>query len=189
MDMHARLTVVTGLCLLPLAPLALRLTRLQVLEHGRLSSRVAGEVLRSMEESIPRARLLDRRGRLLAESVPYWSCFVERTRLAGRGPELARELSPLLAVSEREISRKLRDGRRTAYIKEDVSAAEVSKSTPAGNRTKARAGTTTFSAKPPSRCTPRIWLRTQNDSSPARQNSHSPQKILDWTATASPSER
>ena len=73
-----------------------------------------------------------------------------------------------------------------AVLAASVSAAEVSKSTCSGNLTSARSGTPTFSANPPSRCTPSSRPLRQSDSSPRAQNSHSPQNKLDCTATRSP---
>jgi cell division protein FtsI (penicillin-binding protein 3) len=124
--MHARLAAVAGLCLLPLAPLAFRLAHLQVMQHDRIEYRVASEVMRTTEESFPRAEIRDRQGRLLAESVPYWSCFVERARIEDQGPELAEELSRLLSLPEAELRRRLQNDERALFIKEDLSAAEVS---------------------------------------------------------------
>jgi len=123
-DLHARLASVAGLCLLPLAPLSVRLARLQVMQHGRLESKVEGEVLRTMEESLPRADIQDRRGRLLAQSIPYWSCFVERSRLGDR-PALARELARVLGMTEAEVSRRLQGRDRDLVIKDDLQAAEL----------------------------------------------------------------
>lgn len=125
MDLHARLSAVAGLCLLPLAPLTFRLAHLQVMQHNRIESKVEGEILRTIEESIPRADIQDRRGRLLAQSIPYWSCFVERARLDDKGPELTAELSRLLALPEAEIRRRLQQDERAPFIKDDLSAQEV----------------------------------------------------------------
>ena len=55
-----------------------------------------------------------------------------------------------------------------------------------GSLTSVRSGTPTFSANPPSRCTPNSRPLRQSDSSPRAQNSHSPQNKLDCTATRSP---
>jgi cell division protein FtsI (penicillin-binding protein 3) len=125
-DLHARLAAVAGLSLLPLAPLTFRLARLQVMQHDRLESRVAGEVLRTMEEDNPRADIRDRRGRILAESIPYWSCFVERAKVADQSPELAQDLSRVLSLPAAEVQRRLQNGARAPFIKEELSAAEFS---------------------------------------------------------------
>jgi cell division protein FtsI (penicillin-binding protein 3) len=123
-DLHARLSAVAGLCLLPLGPLTARLAHLQVMQHSRLESRVEGEVLRTMEESLPRADIQDRQGRLLAQSVPYWSCFVERSRMRERDV-LARGLAGLLGMSAAEVSRRLQGSERDLIVKNDLDPAEL----------------------------------------------------------------
>jgi cell division protein FtsI (penicillin-binding protein 3) len=124
-DLHARLNAVAGLCLLPLAPLTFRLTHLQVMQHDRIESRVEGEVLRTMEESLPRADIQDRRGRLLAESVPYWYCFVERSKLSDDRQALAQELARLLGMAETEVSRRLQGQDRDLVVKNDLAPEEL----------------------------------------------------------------
>ncbi|MDD5658197.1 MAG: hypothetical protein PHF00_13180 [Elusimicrobia bacterium] len=72
MDLHARLAAAAGICLLPLGPLSLRLVHLQVLQHRSYDSKVRDEVLRTTQEAMPRADIVDRNGRLLAQSIPIW---------------------------------------------------------------------------------------------------------------------
>jgi len=123
--MRARLAVVAGLCLLPLAPLSVRLAHLQVMQHRRIADQVAGEVLRTTAEAPARADIMDRRGRLLARSVPFWSCFVERARIRDR-PTLARVLARLLSLSNAEVLRKLQGRERFLCLKNELSDTEVS---------------------------------------------------------------
>ena len=125
MDLHARLSAVAVLCLLPLAPLTVRLAHLQVMQHNRIESKVEVEVLRTIEESIPRADIQDRRGRLLAKSVPYWSCFVGRSRLPVSRQALAGELARLLSMTEADVSRRLQGQDRERGIKNDLEPAEL----------------------------------------------------------------
>ncbi|MCX5794360.1 MAG: penicillin-binding protein 2 [Elusimicrobia bacterium] len=124
MDLNARLAAVAGLCLLPLAPLTFRLAHLQVMQHDRIESKVAGEVLRTMQESLPRADIQDRRGRLLAQSIPYWSCFVERSRLRDR-QALDGELARLLGLPKTEVSRRLQGQERDLVVKNDLASGEL----------------------------------------------------------------
>lgn len=124
MDLHARLAAVAALCLLPLLPLGFRLTHLQVLQGRSLRSRAAEEVMRTAVESFPRAEIRDRRGRLLAQSVPYWSCFVERSRLRDR-PAVARELGRLLGLPEGEALRRLQGPARFPVVKDDLKPEEL----------------------------------------------------------------
>ena len=124
MDLHARLAATAGLCLLPLLPLGFRLTHLQILQGRQLRSRAAEEVLRTAVESFPRADIRDRRGRLLAQSVPYWSCFVERSRLRDR-PAVARELGQLFGLPEGEVLRRLQGPSRFPVVKDDLKPEEL----------------------------------------------------------------
>ena len=104
-------------------------------------------------------------------------CNLDRSRTHAAGS--AHDQHPIPAFHFRAVSEHVH--RRAA--RKCRCAAEASKSTPAGNRTKTRSCTTTFSAKPASHCIPSNWPRKQSDSSPRRQNSHSPQNKLDWIAT------
>lgn len=124
MDLHARLAATAGLCLLPLLPLGFRLTHLQILQGRQLRSRAAEEVMRTAVESFPRAEIRDRRGRLLAQSVPYWSCFVERSRLRDR-PAVARELGQLFGLPEGEVLRRLQGPARFPVVKDDLKPEEL----------------------------------------------------------------
>jgi cell division protein FtsI (penicillin-binding protein 3) len=123
-DLHARLAVTAGLCLLPLLPLGLRLTHLQILQHDRLQSRVAGEVMRTTLESSLRAEIRDRRGRLLAQSVPFWSCFAERARLRDRAA-VARELARRLHLREEDVLSRLQGSSRYPVLKDDLTPEEL----------------------------------------------------------------
>ena len=115
MDLHARLAWTAGLCLLPLAPLTLRLTDLQVMEHQRLESRVEGEVQHAAHETLARGEILDRRGRLLAQSIPAWSCFADKTQLKDRQAAVEK-LSLLLAMPAAEVRRRLDAAGRVTQI-------------------------------------------------------------------------
>ncbi len=125
MDLQARLAVASGICLLPLAPLAARLAHLQVLEHRQLQSRVEGEVLHAAHEALGRGEILDRRGRLLAQSVPAWSCFLDKTPIKD-ARAAAERLSPLLAMPASEIRRRMDTAARVVRIKDGLDGAQFS---------------------------------------------------------------
>ena len=120
MDFGLRMTVAATLSLAPLGPLSLRLAHLQVLRHSALSERAEGEFARIASEAAPRADIADRRGRVLARSVPTWSAFLDKKMLkeTSRDPAaLARKLAPLLGVPAAELERKARAPGRFCWLK------------------------------------------------------------------------
>ncbi len=121
MDLGLRLTVAAGLSLLPLPMLGLRLADLQVLRHGALQTRAAGEFERVAEEAAPRAELLDRQGRVLARSVPTWSCFADKAMVKDPAA-FAAKLAPALGVPPREIEAKVRAANRFVWLKTGMTA-------------------------------------------------------------------
>ena len=121
MDLGLRLSVAAGLSLLPLPLLGLRLADLQVLRHGALETRAAGEFERVSEEAAPRADLLDRQGRVLARSVPTWSCFADKAMVKNPA-EFAAKLAPALGLPAREIEEKVRAANRFVWLKTGMTA-------------------------------------------------------------------
>jgi cell division protein FtsI (penicillin-binding protein 3) len=124
MDLGFRLTVAASVSLLPVIPLGLRLADLQVLRHGALETRAADEFERVAEEAAPRADLLDREGRVLARSVPTWSCFVDKAMVKD-APAFAAKLAPVLGLPAAEIARKASSAGRFAWLKTDLDAAQA----------------------------------------------------------------
>ncbi|MEK7389157.1 MAG: penicillin-binding protein 2 [Elusimicrobiota bacterium] len=125
MDLGLRLTAAACLSLSPLAPLTARLAYLQIFKHDNLSVRAAGEFARTAQEATPRAELLDRKGRVLARSIPSWSCFVDKAMVKDPHAFAAR-LAPLLQIPAAEIERKTRAAQRFAWIKTHMGQAEFS---------------------------------------------------------------
>jgi cell division protein FtsI (penicillin-binding protein 3) len=121
MDLGLRLTVAAGISLLPLPLLGLRLADLQILRHGALETRAADEFERVSEEAAPRADLLDRDGRVLARSVPTWSCFADKPMIKDPAA-FAAKLAPSLGMSAREIEAKIRAAGRIAMLKTGMTA-------------------------------------------------------------------
>lgn len=119
MDFGLRLTVASALSLAPLAPLSLRLAHLQVFRHEALSSRAEGEFSRTAQEAAPRADITDRRGRVLARSVPTWSVFLDKRMLKDPGA-LARRLAPILGMPAAELERKARQADRFCWLKTGI---------------------------------------------------------------------
>ena len=77
MSSKSRLTWCTLLCLLPLGPVIARLGYLQIIEHHKMSTLANGEIKRESLEILPRGRILDREGRVLAQSLPSWSSYLD----------------------------------------------------------------------------------------------------------------
>ena len=69
MDTRLRLAIAASIALLPTLPLAVQLARFQVMEHRSLDLRASSEFNRSLEEVVPRADILDRNGKILAQSL------------------------------------------------------------------------------------------------------------------------
>ena len=126
MDLGLRLTVAASLTLSPLLPLGVRLAYLQVLRHDNLSTRASGEFARTAKEAAPRADMLDRQGRVLARSIPSWSCFVDKAMVKDPDAFGAR-LAPLLEVPAAEIARKTRAAHRFAWLKTKMSLEDFQK--------------------------------------------------------------
>jgi len=124
MHIGSRLRVAASLFLLPAAALGLRLGHLQVLRHETLKSRAHGEFARVSEEAAPRADILDRAGRVLARSVPSWSCFVDKAMVKD-ADAFAAILAPVLHLPASEIAQKTRNAVRFAWLKTKMGAAEV----------------------------------------------------------------
>ncbi len=121
MDLGLRLTFAAGFALIPLPLLSLRLADLQVLRHGALKTRAAGEFERVSEEAAPRAEILDRQGRVLARSVPTWSCFADKAMI--KDPvAFAAKLAPLLALPARELEVRVRAANHFAWLKTGMTA-------------------------------------------------------------------
>jgi cell division protein FtsI (penicillin-binding protein 3) len=124
MDTRSRLAAAAALSLLPVVPLTYRLAQLQVFQHRTLDNKAAGEFSRSSEEVIPRADVLDRDGRVLAQSMPVWSVFVDK-RMVTRAEPVASQLAPLLRLPASEVARRYRTGgQRAAFIRRDLSFEE-----------------------------------------------------------------
>ena len=107
MDTRHRLTCAATLALLPVIPLAIRLTHLQVMLHERLDIKASGQFKRSSQEVVPRGTIMDRNGHVLAESIPSWGSLIDKSEITS--PEaVASRLAPALGVPPAEIIRKIK---------------------------------------------------------------------------------
>ncbi|MBI4375929.1 MAG: hypothetical protein HY549_05705, partial [Elusimicrobia bacterium] len=116
MDLRRRLALAASACLLPLLPLTMRLGRLQIMEHPDWNSKAASELDRSSQEVALRAEILDREGKVLAQSAPMWRCFIDK-RMVRDVNGLAARLSPYLGMPAAEIARQVNAARRIATLK------------------------------------------------------------------------
>ncbi len=123
MDLGFRLTVAATLSMAPLLPLGARLAYLQVLRHDALETRAEGEFARTAQDAAPRADILDRRGRVLATSIPSWSAFVDKAMVKDAAA-FGAKAGPLLGVPASEIARKTREARRFAWLKTSLTATQ-----------------------------------------------------------------
>lgn len=124
MALRARLSGCTLFCLAPLLPVGARLARLQILEHRSLAAKANGELSREAVEIVPRGRILDREGRVLAESLPSWSAYIDPGAVT-RPSEAAAKLSCALGMSRAEILRKARARGRFAWLKRRITPREA----------------------------------------------------------------
>ncbi|MEO0078246.1 MAG: penicillin-binding protein 2 [candidate division WOR-3 bacterium] len=118
----ARLTQVLAVLF---AILIVRLTQLQLVQGRRYSYLSDRNRIRQVVRPAPRGRILDRNGRVIAESRPSFTCTVVPTEL---GDTTLGLLARLLDVPEEELSRRIRPVAAYASpvkVKRDLSLAEV----------------------------------------------------------------
>ncbi|MBI5625154.1 MAG: penicillin-binding protein 2 [Elusimicrobia bacterium] len=119
MDIRARLVWAAAIALSPLIPLTARLAYLQVIKHQNLSTRVSDEIDRVSRDAPRRADILDRSGRVLAQSVPVWSCFIDKPIV--KDPHaLARRLGPIIGLPADGLLRRLKAAGRFLVVREDL---------------------------------------------------------------------
>jgi cell division protein FtsI (penicillin-binding protein 3) len=99
--------------------LAARLVQLQVVQHRSLENRAETTMRRTAQELPPRAPILDRSGRPLAQSVPAWSVFVDKA-MAKDLPGLARKLAAAAKAPEAEVLRKIRAKTKFPVVLENL---------------------------------------------------------------------
>src|SRR5208282_2586343 len=95
MSATSRLAWCTLSCLAPIVPITARLSRLQILDRHVLASKASQETQRVALEIAPRGRILDRSGKVLAESLPSWSSFLDPQTVRNR-ESIAASLAPAL---------------------------------------------------------------------------------------------
>ena len=105
-----RRMVVTGLlsvcCFLALLT---RLVHLQVAERPAYAARAEANRWRAIPVEAPRGRILDRSGRVLADSRSAWRVRLDRRVPGGERPALLERLAPLLGVSAVDLAGRVAD--------------------------------------------------------------------------------
>ncbi|MBI3552983.1 MAG: penicillin-binding protein 2 [Elusimicrobia bacterium] len=120
MDTRARLALAAAFTFLPLVPLAVQLARLQVMEHKSLESRASSEFNRSLEEVTPRADIVDRDGKILAQSLQVWAAFLDKNMSVDCGAA-ASKLADLVGLPAAEVLRRCRAPERFAWLSKTLS--------------------------------------------------------------------
>jgi len=104
---NRRLAVLGTLLCLALASLSWRLVELQVWRHGELKDRVADNT-RSVSTSQPRrGDIRDRRGAILATSVPVRRVIADPTVMGTNQALVARAIAPVLGLDAAELELRL----------------------------------------------------------------------------------
>ena len=128
MNTRQRLRICVFLGLAPLIPISGRLALLQIFHHDDLSSRVHTSTARESIEIVPRGRILDREGRVLVESLPSWSAFLDlKTVREAQTPAYGRlrSIEAALQLEKGSLDALLQTKGRTAWIKRRMSRGEL----------------------------------------------------------------
>lgn len=124
--MRARVLVLGGVFLVLLAVVFGRAVHLQVHQQEKLKAFAEDQYVRAMEIPARRGDIFDRRGTPLAQSVEVDSVWVDPSMIDDH-KAAARALGKALGVDWRELTEKLDKGRRFAWVKRQVSPADVVK--------------------------------------------------------------
>ena len=120
MKLRRRIELLAALVALGFVLIALRAADLQVWQASALAKRAHAQQAKLVEIAAARGRILDRKGRVLAESAPAPSVGAFADEIAPRDwPRLARALG----LSRAEIARKLKGRRGFVWLARQVSPA------------------------------------------------------------------
>jgi cell division protein FtsI (penicillin-binding protein 3) len=124
--MRARVMVLGAVFLALLAVVFGRAVNLQVHQQEKLKNFAEDQYVRAIEIPARRGDIFDRRGTPLAQSVEVDSVWVDPS-LVGNPQAAARALAKALDLDWRELAERLERGRRFAWVKRQVTPAEVQK--------------------------------------------------------------
>jgi cell division protein FtsI (penicillin-binding protein 3) len=123
---RSRITLLTLLGLLPLPAIGFRLLWLQVVRHAQLETRALGETSGHELIVVPRGRILDREGRVLAESLSVASSYLDLTGSADPASAV-RKACRIVNQDPRPLLERLRPGRKFLWLKRKMSLEETAR--------------------------------------------------------------
>lgn len=115
-ELQGRLVVIKVGLLILLALLGLRIWQLQVRDGAYYQDLAMQNRTRSIVLEPARGLLYDRRGRLLAHSVPSFTLYISREDVSDEAA-LAAKLQAYIGLSPTEVTQKLKTHARTARVK------------------------------------------------------------------------
>ena len=124
--MRARVVVLGAVFLVLLGVVFGRAVNLQVHQQEKLKGFAEDQYVRAMEIPARRGDIFDRRGTPLAQSVEVDSVWIDPSMVEDH-KAAARTLAKALGLDWREVAEKLEKGRRFAWVKRQVTPAEVLK--------------------------------------------------------------
>lgn len=124
--LKVRVRLLGGVFLALLALVLIRAAQLQVSERQKLTSMAKDQYVRELDVPARRGDITDRRGIPLANSVEVDSVWVDPSLVTE--PQLAAKmLSRVLELPKAEVLERFEKGRRFAWLKRQVTPAEVQK--------------------------------------------------------------
>lgn len=121
---NKRLALFMGFAVLFLAGLLGRAFYVQVIAAPALQEKAEEQHVRTVELAAPRGTIYDRNGTALAISQTMASIYANPRQIeAGDAPDVARQLSPILGVSEQTLLVKLREDAGFRYLARRVDPA------------------------------------------------------------------
>lgn len=124
--MRVRVSLVGVVFVALLAGMFARAVNLQIHQQERLKGMAQDQYLRELEIPARRGDIFDRRGTPLAQSVDVDSIWVDPSMLAD-ARDASKKLSKALGVDQKDLLERFAKGRRFAWVKRQVTQAEVEK--------------------------------------------------------------
>lgn len=124
--MRVRVSLVGFVFVALLLGLFARAVNLQIHQRERLQGMAQEQYLRELALPARRGDIFDRRGTPLAQSVDVDSIWVDPSMLVDP-KDVARKLARALGVDQKDLLERLVKGRRFAWVKRQVTPAEVEK--------------------------------------------------------------
>ena len=119
MSLKARLNLVLLVASVPFLVLAGRLSYLQILQRSHLGNMASQQVEREVLVPQPRGRIVDRNGDVLAESVPSWSCWIDK-KLLNESHKPVEPLIKALGMTPEAFQQRLKGKGQVVSVKKDL---------------------------------------------------------------------